>query len=194
MNKASIRKDFLKKRAELNKAEFERLNTLIFEQFKQLDLSGVKVLHAFLPISGKHEIDTWPIINWLWKQHPNITTVAPKADFKAAQMQHHTLTSETVLVTNAYGISEPENSPEVVSSAIDMVLVPLLAFDLRGYRVGYGKGFYDHFLSGCRKDVITIGLSQFSPIETIEDIDVWDHPLMHVIAPENVYSFGFTRD
>ena len=51
-----------------------------------------------------------------------------------------------------------------------MVFVPLLAFDKAGNRVGYGKGFYDLFLSECRQDVIKVGLSFFEAEEEIPGI------------------------
>ena len=72
---------------------------------------------------------------------------------------------------------------------IDLVLVPLLAFDKNGYRVGYGKGYYDKFLSNCRPDVIKIGLSFFDAVDEIEDIDDYDLPLNFCVTPQRLYDF-----
>jgi 5-formyltetrahydrofolate cyclo-ligase len=69
------------------------------------------------------------------------------------------------------------------------VLVPLLAFDESGYRVGYGKGFYDRFLQQCRKDVLTVGFSYFDAIDKIEDTHQFDVPLNYCITPHRIYEF-----
>ena len=73
---------------------------------------------------------------------------------------------------------------------IDLVLVPLLAFDQEGYRVGYGKGYYDKFLSQCREDVIKIGLSFFEPVDAISDINQFDMSLNYCVTPQQVYDFS----
>jgi len=69
-----------------------------------------------------------------------------------------------------------------------VVIVPLLICDLNGYRLGYGKGFYDRFLSECRADVLKIGLNYFEPIAQIpgEDTDI---PLDFLITPINCHAF-----
>ena len=72
---------------------------------------------------------------------------------------------------------------------IDLVLVPLLCFDKKGFRVGYGKGFYDRFLSKCRSDVLKIGLSYFKPVEKIEDVRDFDVALDYCITPKGVWHF-----
>jgi len=69
------------------------------------------------------------------------------------------------------------------------VLVPLLSFDKKGFRVGYGKGFYDRFLMQCKSDCIKIGLSYFDPIDVIDDADEFDVPLDFCITPQKVYVF-----
>lgn len=75
------------------------------------------------------------------------------------------------------------------TSKIDVVFVPLLAYDNKGNRVGYGKGFYDHFLSECREDVVKIGLSFFEPEEAIEDVSATDIRLDYCVTPMTVYNF-----
>jgi len=70
-----------------------------------------------------------------------------------------------------------------------LALIPLLAFDQHGYRVGYGKGYYDKFLSQCREDVVKIGLSFFEPVDNIDDINQFDISLNYCVTPQQVYEF-----
>jgi 5-formyltetrahydrofolate cyclo-ligase len=72
---------------------------------------------------------------------------------------------------------------------LDMIFVPLLAFDTRGYRVGYGKGFYDKYLAGCSNDCIKVGFSYFGPVSSIDDHHEFDVPLDLCITPQNIYVF-----
>jgi 5-formyltetrahydrofolate cyclo-ligase len=65
----------------------------------------------------------------------------------------------------------------------------MLICDTKGYRVGYGKGFYDRYLAHCRKDVVKIGFSYFDPVEKITDTDQFDVPLTYCITPQHIYEF-----
>jgi 5-formyltetrahydrofolate cyclo-ligase len=64
-----------------------------------------------------------------------------------------------------------------------------LCFDLRGFRVGYGKGFYDRFLKKCRADCKKIGLSFFEPVKEISDIEEFDVALNFAVTPQEIYNF-----
>ena len=75
---------------------------------------------------------------------------------------------------------------EVPTSKIEVVFVPLLAFDTNGNRVGYGKGFYDKFLSECHPNTIKIGLSLFEAETAIEDVISNDIPLTHCVTPTKI--------
>ena len=77
----------------------------------------------------------------------------------------------------------------VDETQIDLIFLPLLAFDHAGFRIGYGKGFYDTFLPKCRKDVVKVGLSLFDPVPRLpaEDHDV---PMDYCFTPERLYQFG----
>ncbi len=110
---------------------------------------------------------------------------------KDRSLTHHLITSTTPLVHNRWGIPEPlPESPVCPIEAIDVVLVPLLAFDRHGHRVGYGQGFYDRFLSACRADTQRIGLSLFAPVDQIVDVSADDVPLNAVVTPAEVHTFG----
>jgi 5-formyltetrahydrofolate cyclo-ligase len=99
------------------------------------------------------------------------------------------VSAETKLVFNKWGILEPSGGQAVEPKEIDVVLTPMLAGDKRGFRVGYGKGYYDKFFSLCRPDVLKIGLSYFPPIEEISDVHEFDVKLDYCVTPEEVFSF-----
>jgi 5-formyltetrahydrofolate cyclo-ligase len=69
-----------------------------------------------------------------------------------------------------------------------MVLVPLLAFDRQGFRVGYGKGFYDRFLQNL--STLKIGLSFFDADEDIDDVHAYDIQLDQCITPNKIVTFN----
>ena len=99
------------------------------------------------------------------------------------------VTDDTLFDTNRYGIDEPIDGKQVLPEAIDWVLLPLLAFDRRGYRVGYGKGYYDKFLKECRDDVVKIGFSFFGPVDRISNVNRHDERMDYCITPDDIYRF-----
>jgi len=88
-----------------------------------------------------------------------------------------------------WGIPEPMGGVAVEPTKFDIILIPLLAFDKKGHRVGYGKGFYDRYLALCRPDCLKIGISLFEPVELIEDIESHDIPLDLAVCPSQLYDF-----
>ncbi|MBS7565400.1 5-formyltetrahydrofolate cyclo-ligase [Mucilaginibacter sp. Bleaf8] len=190
MIKQELRKLYIDKRKQLSQADYEDLNHRLLLQFQQLNLSAVKYIHLFLPIHKRKEPDTFLLRQWLHENHPDIQLVFPKADFATYTMQSFLDDADLKLATNAYGIPEPVTGNLIMPHEIDMVLVPLLAFDERGYRVGYGKGFYDRFLAQCRPDALFIGLSFFEPVHSIEDADELDTRLHLCITPDEIYYFN----
>lgn len=87
-----------------------------------------------------------------------------------------------------WDILEPIRGTRTPSEKIDLVVVPLLAFDLQGHRVGYGKGFYDRFLKECQPNCKKVGLSLFEPVEAIEYSEN-DIQLSLCITPSEIYRF-----
>ncbi len=147
-------------------------------------------VHTFLPIPHRQEPDTQPIIARLWQQ--GVTLVISKSKLTDHTLSHYLYTPETLLQPNRWGVPEPteEGEPFPVKE-VDAVLVPLLAFDRQGHRVGYGKGYYDRFLSQCRPDTQKIGLSLEPPVDVIEDTHPLDIRLDCCVTPEQVWKFVF---
>ncbi|SHM96295.1 5-formyltetrahydrofolate cyclo-ligase [Chitinophaga jiangningensis] len=188
--KKDIRKHFLEQRLNLDESAAARLNAALLEQVLRIDFSPYRYAHVFLPILEKKEADTWPVIDALKVRYPQLNWVLSRSDMQAGTMEHLLWTPATTLAQNKFGITEPQNGEAVDLSLIDVVFVPMLAFDTSGHRVGYGKGMYDRFLKQCRPDVQTIGLSLFEPIAAIPETDAFDVPLRIVVTPEKIYHFN----
>ena len=186
MFKSDLRKQALAHRNSLSDEALQLLNKKLLDGFKTLDFSGVKALHIFLPIVHQKEPDTFSMIEWLQTAHPAIEIVVPKADFKSSMMSHYAFKDKLDLLHNHYQIPEPQNAKPFVGIP-DLVIVPLLAFDLQGYRVGYGKGFYDRFLQPIKTQ--KVGLSFFDAVTKINDVHLNDVRLDQCITPNRVINF-----
>jgi len=186
MKKSALRKQANLLRAQLDAKAIQSLSNQLLTQFSRLNFNGVKVLHIFLPIQEKNEPDTFLPIKWLRAHHPDIKIIVPKSDLSTFLMTHHVLGDHKELQKNAFNILEPKQGEEHKGD-IDLVILPLLAFDSRGYRAGYGKGFYDRFLQGM--DTLKVGLSLFDVSENIEDVNEHDLKLDLCITPGKLYDF-----
>jgi 16S rRNA (guanine(966)-N(2))-methyltransferase RsmD len=141
------------------------------------------------PRNNYNEIDPFAITRFLQFQNPGLLIAYPKTDFADSSMKAILCDDESEFENNHLGIPEPSGSDAVDPLEIDIVLLPLLSFDERGFRVGYGKGFYDTYLKKCRPDCIKVGLSYFEAIPLIEDANDFDVPLNYCITPQKVYVF-----
>lgn len=190
MKKSAIRKKYLSKQKSLSASVRTEKNLSIKERFfGSFDLTHISILHYFDSIEEKGEVDTSLIINELWQKYVRIITFAPRVNFAKGILEHLEVNQNTQLELSSWGIFEPVGNELVETETIDLVLVPLLCFDKRGFRVGYGGGFYDKFLVKCREDCLKIGLSFFDPVEEIEDVQDFDVKLDFCITPEKVWEF-----
>jgi 5-formyltetrahydrofolate cyclo-ligase len=95
----------------------------------------------------------------------------PKINAETRTMQAVLTNADTAFQKGIYNVPEPISDHFISPEAFDLVLVPLLICDRKGYRVGYGKGFYDRYLPYCRTDCIKAGLLYFEPVDEITDTD-----------------------
>ncbi|SNC76341.1 5-formyltetrahydrofolate cyclo-ligase [Hymenobacter gelipurpurascens] len=190
MIKADLRREALARRRALPEAEVARRSALLWQQLVQeFLLAQWRWLHVFLPIPQQHEPDTWLLIRHLWAHQQAVKLAVPVVQADGRTLRHYHLTPETQLLNNRWGIPEPVGATEVQPAQLDAVLVPLLAFDETGHRVGYGKGFYDQFLGQCRPDTLRIGLCLEPPVPRIADAWAGDVRLHACITPEQVWRF-----
>lgn len=189
MTKAALRKIYKEKRKKISSKDKECWTDLILINFQKLDLPFINCVHTYLAIENQNEVETENIIRYLKFKNPGIKIVVPKINLDAGEMKHYIFNDDVEMAPNSFGIIEPVKGEKVNSGEIDLVLTPLLAFDKRGYRVGYGKGFYDKFFQQCNSNVIRVGLSFFDAEEIIDDINPYDMPLHYCISPNSVYAF-----
>ena len=188
LKKDVIRKEYAKKRQELSSLQFQEASSqLIQNTIELIKKNHPECIHCFLPIQSKDEINTAMIIQYCWEN--NIKVVVPVSNFddgtlKTAEFSPHTKTKLT-----KHNIPEPMDPVWTKNNAIDLVITPLLAFDRKGYRVGYGKGFYDRFFASLSMETKKVGISLFGPCEAIENINEHDIPLTYCVTPNKVFTF-----
>ena len=187
MDKFQIRTQYKELRKELSEIEVMDKSLFIANRCLELPVCEEQIFHLFLTLEDQNEVDTALILTLL--QGKDKEVVVPKiAD--AEQLQHFLLTDQTRFQKNALGIPEPVSGIEIEASKIDVVFVPLLAFDDKGHRVGYGKGYYDRFLASCRPNCIKVGLSFFEKEQDSFIIEPTDIPLDYCVTPEKIYRFS----
>lgn len=186
MLKNALRNTYKAKRKRLSPFFISQNSLTIANQLLQLDIWQASYFHIFLSIRSRNEVDTDPIITLLQAKDKNI--VIPKVSGERA-LQNLLLTDSTLFKENSWNIPEPVEGIAVPESKIDVVFVPLLAFDEQGNRVGYGKGFYDTFLQKCRLTTVKIGLSFFEAEKQIHNVAETDIRLDYCVTPNMIYEF-----
>lgn len=185
MTKSELRKKYKALRQELSLEQVEDYSLAIANQLLQLNIWDKSFYHIFLSIEEQKEINTEYILNILAGKDKNI--VISKSNFEDFSMTHYLLTDSTKIKKNNYNIPEPIDGIEIKSSQLEVIFVPLLAFDKSGNRVGYGKGFYDRFLSNCNPNTIKIGLSFFKAEDESFEVSKDDVTLDYCVTPNWVW-------
>ena len=186
MLKKDLRLKYFRLRNSITPTLLSQQSIAIANSVLQLPIWENQYFHIFLPIEKKIEIDTEGIISILHGFDKNV--IVPKVISKT-ELEHYLLTDNTKFTTNSLNIPEPVDGITVPPNKLDVVFIPLLAFDIFGNRIGYGKGYYDRFLNQCKADVVKIGLSLFEPEDVIEDILPTDIPLDYCVTPTKTYTF-----
>jgi len=136
---------------------------------------------VMLYLSMRSEVETGTLLEKLL--HAGKHICAPVVDIDQNRLIPRRIqAAETALVRHRYGMLEPNTAcPIFPISQLQLVVVPGIAFDCKGYRLGYGKGFYDRFLASC-PHAIPIGLAY--QIQVVENTfpHVWDVPVKHIFT------------
>lgn len=187
LGKSQLRNKYKLLRKKLSPAIIETNSIKIANLALKLPVWKYTYYHIYLPIEKYKEVDTSYLISIL--QGKDKEVVVPRSDFSNNNLLNILMTDNTRFKISDYGISEPENGILIPTENLEVIFVPLLAFDVKGQRIGYGKGFYDRFLGECKPNTLKIGLSFFEPEQEITQISNHDIPLNYCITPEKIYDF-----
>jgi len=192
--KAILRRAALARRQALSPTEVARRSQQLADQlFENFPVAQWHWLHVFLPLARRNEPDTWPMMQRIWAEKLPVRLAAPTVQPDGISLKHYELTPATPLLDSHWGIPEPvaDEATAVAPAQLDAVLVPLLACDRQGQRVGYGGGFYDRFLAQCRPGTLFIGLTILDdePVPALADVLPTDMPLHACLTPARVWNF-----
>ncbi len=187
MTKKELRTKYKALRQSLSESQIEDFSLAIANQLLKLDVWDKTFYHIFLTIEEQKEINTDYILNILAGKDKNI--VISKSNIEDYSMTHYLLTDNTTIKKNDYNIPEPIDGIEIKPIQLEVVFVPLLAYDKTGNRIGYGKGFYDRFLAKCKPETIKIGLSFFDVEDETFKASKDDISLDYCVTPSRVFQF-----
>jgi 5-formyltetrahydrofolate cyclo-ligase len=191
--KKNIRKELTKVRKEQSPQAIESNSKRVFSNWKKyFSIKEVAWLHLFQSIESQGEVQTNLFFEFLRTKHARIKLVVPVVDPHLGRLRHAYIPENVEMETNKWGIPEPKCPVEFIPPMMmDMVLVPLLGFDSKGNRIGYGKGYYDQFLPLLRPGCPKIGLAfECQKLNGLLPTESHDVPLDYVITEEKVYRFG----
>ncbi|MBI1215316.1 MAG: 5-formyltetrahydrofolate cyclo-ligase [Alphaproteobacteria bacterium] len=186
-SKDQLRQDAYEKRLQLSEAQRAQASAQMTENFLKnvrLPEKGA-VVSGYMPFNA--EIDVRPLMTHL--QGEGYTCVIPHVRKDLTQLDFRTWRPDAPLQRNIYGIEEadPDNSEILLP---DLMIVPLVAFDARGNRMGYGSGQFDRSFAELTKvkKFFAVGVAYDSQRYEDVPIDAHDHPLDMVVTDTAVYN------
>lgn len=159
------------------------------QQFPELQ----QAQHIALYLSNDGELDTTPLLKYLQQQGKTLY-LPVLHPFTPGYLLFQRYDAQTPMHLNQFGICEPK--PDVTAimlpAQLDVIFMPLVAFDAQGQRLGMGGGFYDRTLSALPKTSqkpLLVGLAhQCQQVETVPT-EPWDVPLPLVLTPNQLWDF-----
>ena len=187
-----LRQEILAKRRQLTAKESAQAGLSILKTIMQMNVFKRTVnVASYISLSG--ELCTQDMNEYFMTRHhlclPYMVTG------QKGKMDFYSFKKGDELVENRFHILEPKNQPEnlVLEDKIDVIVVPLVAFDNKGNRMGMGGGYYDRMLKKGRKDCLVIGVAyEFQQVDKLL-VEEWDMPMDIVITEKNCYEFRKQR-
>ncbi|AOM41053.1 5-formyltetrahydrofolate cyclo-ligase [Xenorhabdus hominickii] len=191
----SLRKSIRKKIRQLRQDLSPEQQSRFAQQTTQRVMAHPKIQQAnkiALYLSFDGELDTRPLIQQLWQQNKQVY-LPILHPFSRSHLLFLRYCADTPLIKNSFNIEEPVLDIRQVLpvSELDIMFIPLVAFDSTGQRLGMGGGFYDRTLAKWQQQhFYPIGLAHdFQLVETLP-IASWDIPLPEIITPEKIWRWA----
>ena len=186
LSKIEAREKYKNLRKHLTESEILDMSVDIANNLLKLNIWELKTFHLFMSKDENKEVDTKPFFDILIGKEKQI--IIPKININRDSLDSYIFDEKTVFSLDKLRIPEPVNGI-LFNGKIDVVILPLLAYDLDGNRIGYGKGFYDKFISKLKLEPLKIGISYFSPEKSLE-FNNHDINLDYCITPNKIFSFS----
>jgi len=170
-DKRALRRRILALRDAVDAATQRRWSAAAYERLSALQVyRAARTVHLFVPFGS--EVDTRPVLEDLWARQ--IRAVLPRVA-PDRRLDHLAVTGWDEVEPGAYGIGEPVAACRAVDPAeVELILVPGVAFDRRGGRLGYGGGYYDRFLQACPAPRVALAFD----LQIVDAVPREDHDLL----------------
>ncbi len=178
MSKTALRNAMKKKLLAMGELDYSAFSAEIKNQLTtSLEWEAAKTVG--ITISTGREVDTKEVIEEGWRQQKRI--VVPKCFPDRKELKFFEITSFDELEDSFYSLKEPITTmtPFVSKEEIDLLIVPGIVFDKRGYRIGYGGGYYDRYLSNYQNKTVSLAFS-FQILKEIPN-ETYDIPVEKII-------------
>ncbi len=185
-DKKSLREEFKNKRQALSETSRTRASQALLKQvIIQPWYQNAQKFALYL--ANCEEISTTPLIESLWSAQKRVYLPQITKDDTLLFAEY---TTHTTLISNRFGIDEPSaGSPLCALEELEVIFLPLVAFDKKGNRLGMGAGFYDKTLAALKKPPLLLGLAYECQRGDSLPHDVWDVCLDGVVTERHFYSF-----
>ncbi|NLX63581.1 MAG: 5-formyltetrahydrofolate cyclo-ligase [Clostridiaceae bacterium] len=183
MDKSQLRKEISQKRRMLDDDFVKNASHIIVETLKNLsELRTANIVLSYMPY-GK-EVDISPLNRWILDQGKILCL--PRVVSPTEMEVRIVKDLENGLSKGSFGIWEPTAENELIDAArINLALVPGLAFDKSGNRMGHGAGYYDRFLSACSKSALFVGVAyRFQVFDSIPT-DLYDVRVHKIVTEKH---------
>ena len=186
MSKSEARKEALRLRRQLSPREVQALSASVRENLLQLpEYSASRVIACY--VAKEHEVQTAGILNAALASGKRI--IVPRSDPISVTLTFHEIHGLDELRPGHFGVLEPAPDSKTISlSEADLVLVPVVAWDSRGNRMGYGMGYFDRALKG-RGRATCAGLAFEIQLHDTLPSSSTDIPLDMIITEKRVVRF-----
>lgn len=181
--KEKLRKELTERRKSLSNEDCKEKSAFILSSLKtQKEFIEAETVHCYISMSQNKEVDTFELINSMFLKMKRV--VVPVVQKENNSLKHVELVNFNQLEENSWGVLEPVNGIEVPVNELDFIIVPMLGGDRNKNRIGYGKGFYDRFLS--QANCPNIGLLFEDCLVDEIPVEAFDVPLDKLITEEKI--------
>lgn len=182
-DKSRLREKFKKIRSELSPGEIKVKSEQILHQVAGMEsFINAEVVHLYRSISENSEVDTDKFLHYCFQSEK--TVVVPSMS-GGGKLTHYKVDQNTEWSENRWGILEPVKAEEFLIKSLSIILVPMLSGDHQKNRLGYGKGYYDRFLS--KTNAVKTGLLFDSLLsESPLPVGQFDVPLDYIVTESRI--------